>query len=242
MAGFIWRNCLTTDPVAARDFYTRVFGWTVLSGGAGILLGVGDAVVCDLMRAPQGVASKWMPYLQVDDVPAAVRRATARGGRLLVGPIPIPGVGRFAILADPHEARIGVHDLTGAHDIPSHRGPGFPRWYELTTPDPEVAAGFYGELAGLRADPRFGVGPGGWRCYRADDDGPPICGMGSQPAGESDTPRWLPYFEVDDVDAALARVVDAGGRVSFGPVDAPDDGRAAVCVDPQGAAFGLIQP
>ena len=54
-------------------------------------------------------------------------------------------------------------------------------------------------------------------------------------------PHWLPYFTVEDVDAADALVVDAGGTVVV-PVDARrPEGRILVAMDPQGAAFALYE-
>jgi predicted enzyme related to lactoylglutathione lyase len=42
----------------------------------------------------------------VDDVDATARRAGELGGRVLVGPQDIPGVGRFAVVKDPQGATI----------------------------------------------------------------------------------------------------------------------------------------
>jgi predicted enzyme related to lactoylglutathione lyase len=52
-------------------------------------------------------------------------------------------------------------------------------------------------------------------------------------------PHWLVYIAVDDVDAYAARVKELGGNVMRAPMDIPDVGRFAVCMDPQGAAFAL---
>ena len=50
---------------------------------------------------------------------------------------------------------------------------------------------------------------------------------------------WTVYIETDDVDAACAKVTEAGGKVWHGPDDVPGVGRYAVACDPQGAYFGL---
>jgi catechol 2,3-dioxygenase-like lactoylglutathione lyase family enzyme len=50
-------------------------------------------------------------------------------------------------------------------------------------------------------------------------------------------------FEVDDVDAAIARLSDAGVPVFFAPMDFPVIGlRAALVRDPEGNTVELIQP
>ena len=45
--------------------------------------------------------SLWVPYFAVADVDAEFARATAMGASTHVPPQSIPGVGRFAMLADP---------------------------------------------------------------------------------------------------------------------------------------------
>jgi len=49
---------------------------------------------------------------------------------------------------------------------------------------------------------------------------------------------WLPYFGVDDVPAAMARIEELGGGVHAGPVDIPM-AQFAVVTDPQGATFAI---
>jgi predicted enzyme related to lactoylglutathione lyase len=52
--------------------------------------------------------------------------------------------------------------------------------------------------------------------------------------------HWLVYFGTDDVDASATRAAQLGGNVVAAPMDYPG-GRFAVVLDPQGAAFGLLQ-
>jgi predicted enzyme related to lactoylglutathione lyase len=46
----------------------------------------------------------------------------------------------------------------------------------------------------------------------------------------------LPYFEVEDVEAALRRVLELGGEVIH------PGARWAVCRDSEGSPFGLAAP
>jgi predicted enzyme related to lactoylglutathione lyase len=56
------------------------------------------------------------------------------------------------------------------------------------------------------------------------------------------TPDWTTYVAVDDADATVERVRDAGGAVLAGPEDRHGLARTALCADPAGAIFGLWQP
>lgn len=62
---------------------------------------------------------------------------------------------------------------------------------------------------------------------------------------QPDTPMpefWMVYFAVDGCDAAAEKVKALGGGIHRAPEDIPGTGRFAIVTDPQGAAFGLLQP
>jgi predicted enzyme related to lactoylglutathione lyase len=63
-------------------------------------------------------------------------------------------------------------------------------------------------------------------------------GLQKKPATEQPT-AWLPYVQVDDVKATIAKVVKAGGRAVLEYQDIGDMGSIGVFVDPQGATLGL---
>ena len=54
-------------------------------------------------------------------------------------------------------------------------------------------------------------------------------------------PHWLPYFEVDDGDAAVADVERLGGELTLEPMDMPGVGKLANVADPYGAHFAVIK-
>ncbi len=111
---FFWNELLTTDTKTAVGFYTRLLGYEhkeMEMGPAGTYHvlekdGVPRAGAMKLRDA--GVAPSWLPYVAVDDCDAAVARAQRHGGKVLVPAEEIPGVGRFAVLADPTGATIAV--------------------------------------------------------------------------------------------------------------------------------------
>ena len=103
-----WNELLTTDAGAALPFYTAVFGWghgTMDMGPAGTyhLFKRDGKDVAGMMELPAAALprSLWVPYFAVADVDAEYARATAMGASTHVPPQSIPGVGRFAMLADP---------------------------------------------------------------------------------------------------------------------------------------------
>ena len=52
--------------------------------------------------------SFWLHYVQTVDVDATAAKAQELGGTLVHGPVSVPGMVQFAVLADPGGALFGV--------------------------------------------------------------------------------------------------------------------------------------
>jgi hypothetical protein len=113
---FGWNELGTRDVPAAREFYGKVFGWTVeeqeMPGmGTYFVWKDGEAVrggMIDMTgMAPDEAPPHWLVYFTVADADAAAETTKAAGGQLLNGPIDI-SVGRLAMLADPQGAFFAV--------------------------------------------------------------------------------------------------------------------------------------
>ena len=121
--------------------------------------------------------------------------------------------------------------------------PGTFCWLELATPDAEAAKAFYSQLLGWTwTDNPMGEG----MVYSMmQKDGKFVCGLfqiHEQMIAEGFPPHWACYVATDDVEAATARVSEAGGRVINGPFDVFTAGRMSVVADPSGATFGIWEP
>ena len=115
-------------------------------------------------------------------------------------------------------------------------------WYELLTSDAQAAQHFYGKVLGWRfAD--SGQPTVDYRIVQANGEG--VAGLmqitDEMRAGGA-RPIWLGYILVDDVDAAIERLVASGGAVHMAAMDMPDVGRIAMVADAQGAPFYLMRP
>ncbi len=106
---------------AAVPFYSAVFGWATRTVPMGegqppytqFLLG-GEPVAGGMAMnpmVPAEVPSYWLVYFAVDDVDASFRKAIELGAREMLGPQDFPS-GRFAIVADPQGAVLGLHRAT----------------------------------------------------------------------------------------------------------------------------------
>ena len=248
---FCWYELMTTDSKAAEAFYRGVLGWSAqdMNGphGTYTILSASEIPVGGMMAMPPdacaaGARPGWGGYVAVHDVDDYAARVTQAGGSVLRGPADIPGIARFAVVADPHGATFML--IKGFSDeppkVPAPATPGHTGWRELYAGDGESAFAFYSGLFGWTKGESFDMGPmGKYQLFAID--GVPSGGMMTKPK-EVPAPRWLYYFNVDDIDAAAARVQQGGGQILHGPMEVPGGSWIVQCTDPQGALFALLEP
>ena len=110
-----WHELATDDWKKAWDFYQELFGW---QKGEGMDMGpmgiyqiftiAGTPSGAMFNRPPQIPVSNWLYYFKVDDLDEVVERTKANGGKILNGPMDVPG-GRIAQCMDPQGAAFAVH-------------------------------------------------------------------------------------------------------------------------------------
>ena len=245
---FVWYELMTTDIAAAATFYSGVVGWSAAdSGMPGMtytIVSMADRPVGGLMpltAATSGAKPGWTGYVGVENVDATAAKASQHGGLVCREPSDIPGVGRFAVLADPQGAPFVVfHSANPAPEPPAPNTPGFAGWHELQATDWQGAFAFYSELLGWTKAEAVDMGPMGlYQLFAAGRE--PVGGMmNKQDAGP--TPFWRYYFNTDDIDAAGRRIAEHGGEVVSGPHQVPGGSWILHGLDPQGATFALVGP
>ena len=177
-------------------------------------------------------------------MPMSIRSASKPPvGQFTAPPEDIPGVGRFSVAADPHGVVFilfeGASDEERAPVVPGTTG--HVGWHELHAGDLESAFAFYSGLFGWTKGEAISMGPmgvlpdirHGRSALRRHDD---------QDPRKIPAPFWLYYFNVDAVEAAMARVKGAGGQIIHGPMQVPGGSWIAHCLDPQGAIFAMVGP
>ena len=249
---FVWYELMTNDMKAAEAFYSRVVGWEAQDAGkssecAYTIFSVGELPVAGLMEVPtearaRGVKPAWVGYVGVEDVDDFALQVTYAGGAVRRAPDDIPGIGRFAVVADPQGAVFmlfkGSEDGQGSQPAPGK--PGHIGWHELHAGEWQSAFAFYSKLFGWTKAEAVDLGAMGlYQTFATDSV--PVGGMMTKVEAVP-APFWLYYFNVDDITAAVARVKDAGGQVLHGPQQVPGGSWIAHCLDPQGVIFALTGP
>jgi uncharacterized protein len=115
--GFSWHELATTDLAASLRFYGTLFGWT--KGPAHDMGAMGVYQIFEHggtqvggMANVQGpsTAPSWLSYVHVADSTRAVAAAKAGGGRLLHGPMEVPGGSWIALMMDPQGGSFAVQE------------------------------------------------------------------------------------------------------------------------------------
>jgi predicted enzyme related to lactoylglutathione lyase len=238
----------TPDVEASEAFYRELFGWEMPELESSSELGGyrraklhGRDVAGVSPRMEDGQPTVWATYVSVADAAATLGRVGDLGGRVVVEPMDVRGLGTMAVFTDPEGAACGIWQpgtFAGAELV---NEAGSVVWNELNTRDPDRAPEFYGAVFGWDFEQRR-FETGDYTTIKAG--GRPVGGMiditGRVP--EEVPAHWLAYIATDDTDATVERARGGGGEVPFGPVDIAEVGRIAVLKDPHGAVFATIEP
>jgi predicted enzyme related to lactoylglutathione lyase len=109
-----WNELSTSDPVAARKFYTDQFGW-----GSDEFMDMGEmgeyrfleqdgtriGALCGVM---QGQQPKWRYYFRVPSISKAKETAEQKGGTIHMGPHQVPTGDYIVIGTDPQGAEFAL--------------------------------------------------------------------------------------------------------------------------------------
>ena len=243
---FAWYELLTTDVIAAKTFYAEVIGWGARNASTPdlpyMLFTAEQEPVAGLMELPaearkMGATPRWMGYVGVDDVDSTAGLIARLGGAVYVPPTDT-NIGRISVVADPQTATLALRgwrprDPPQSADLTK---PGRVGWHELLAADWRKAFDFYREIFGWQKSDAETGSTESYRLLMAD--GETFGGMLAKRPAEP-VPFWLYYFNIDDIDAATARVKTGGGQLFEGPIEVPGGSWIARYVDPQGALFAL---
>jgi uncharacterized protein len=241
---FTWYENASTDKDAAKAFYTEVIGWKTHEmdmGPAGTYVAVvaGDKPRGGLIAAQPGVPSHWVSYLRVEDVDASAAAAKENGGAVLAEPFSVPGVGRIGVVADPQGAAFALfHEENEAEAANPPAGAGAFHWTELWAKDITAVLPFYEKTFGLTTE-KMAMPDGDYYLLKS---GETMIGGAMQSKIEAAPAMWLPWVEVADVDATVARATSHGGDVKAPAFDVPGVGYMSIIGDSNGAVIGVITP
>lgn len=230
------------DDAQGRDFFSKLFDWdfavmpdmgtyALVAGGEG---GIGGGVYKYMGNAPRVLF-----YVDVVDLQKYLDQAIALGGKLIHEPMPIPGVGGFALFADPEGNVIGLYtsNFPGVERMESHEP--VPKkgcalnHFEIGVADGKKAIDFYSKLFGWKVQwyeewkygmvEPVGKGIGGGICQVPDQ-----------------APYVTLYTTVSSLKEYLKKVEQFGGKTVMPPTPIEGYGASALFSNPDGTVLGLF--
>ncbi len=243
----VWVDLSSSDPAAARDYYTKLFGWKVevapdpAAGGYALAKLDGKDVAGIGGTQSPDAPSAWMVYIGTKDADETARKVEAAGGKVIAAPFEVLKSGRMAVFQDPAGAFISVWEPNEMKGSEVMYAPNSFGWAELNARGIDKAKPFYGNVFGWgEKNSPMGEGAQTYTEFLNGQDS--IAGAMEMPdMVPAQVPSyWMVYFVVDDVDKSFTKSVDGGGTEMLAPQDFPG-GRFAIVADPQGAAFGLLK-
>jgi predicted enzyme related to lactoylglutathione lyase len=112
---FIHAELATTNVPKAKAFYSKLFKWKFKDlpmptpAGKYTMIdprgGTGGGIMRQMMP---GAESAWMPYVLVDDIDAATKRAKKLRAKIMKDVTEVKGSGWLSIIVDPTGAMLGL--------------------------------------------------------------------------------------------------------------------------------------
>ncbi|MEV4033134.1 VOC family protein [Streptomyces umbrinus] len=245
-----WVDLGTSDIDGATSFYNGLFGWDFRSagpesGGYGFFQLAGKTAAGGMQTSPEQGPPSWNVFFQTPDADATAKAVERTGGKVLMPPDDVMKEGRLAVFSDKAGVSFGVWQPGQLRGIDIAGDAGSLCWVELYTPDIAAAAAFYYSVLGMETSAM--PFPGGtYTCLNPAEGGEDSMFGGVVPLADDPTEQetgayWLPYFEVADTDALVAKAEELGGTVRMPATSVEGVGRIAKLADPYGARFAVIK-
>lgn len=112
---FGWMQLGTSDPKVAREFYEKLFKWTLASkelhsGGPYIEVDAGEGPCAGIAKGDRPNESHWIPFVNVEDIHVHTEKAEKLGAKIVVPITDLGGdEGFFSVFVDPTGAVLGLY-------------------------------------------------------------------------------------------------------------------------------------
>lgn len=245
---FSWFELATLNQAAAKEFYSRLFGWSVVDFPMGPSevysmfkldgLDVAGSYTLRPDMLAQNIPPHWDIYIAVDSADETAAQIESFGGKLLSEPFDVMTYGRMAVAADPTGAVFCIWQPISHLGARISSPDGTVCWADLVTAEPEAASEFYAGVFGWQfvKSPTDSTGYLHIKSGDANIGGiPPANGNPGVP------PHWMLYFSASDIDITTNKAGSLGATTLLPVTEIPETGNISVLSDPQGAMFALYQ-
>jgi predicted enzyme related to lactoylglutathione lyase len=243
---FVWFDYVAKDIKKAQGFFGELFNWKTQEiptpdGSGYTMIALGDQTIGGYMTTPKGApeVGHWVSHLQTPDAKATCAKIVSLGGKVYKEPERMGDYGTMAIVADNGGGVFALWQPTKAEGTGDYKDvAGAFCWNELAAHDPVKAVGFYSQLGFTEEKMEM---PGMGTYHVLNSDGKARAGVMKSPMPEAPQ-AWMPYVQVTNVDAIVAKATKLGAKVHVPPNDVATVGRLAIFTDPQGGWLGILAP
>jgi predicted enzyme related to lactoylglutathione lyase len=246
---FCWIELSTIDQDAAKKFYSTLLGWTVNDNPMGpgevytiFRLNGRDVAAGYTMNKQERathVPPHWNLYIAVDNADESAAKAAKAGGHVMSPPFDVMDVGRMAVVQDPTGAAFCLWQAKKHSGLAAVGEDGAFCWADLSTPDPQRAGRFYGDLFGWKLETGQNDPSGYLHIKNGDKHIGGIPPAAYRPAGAP--AHWMLYFQTAGVETSTEKAKQLGAKVHMSPQKMEGVGTWSIVSDPQGATFALFQ-
>ena len=234
-----WLDLVTTDLNDAAGFYHGLLGWELTAEhrrtGLHIVGEVDHHAVAGMMDSSEfeggGGIARWTVFFRVERLEDSVGVAISEGGFLRLAPTTTAEGVRVALLEDPSGAVFGLIEQDPKFGIEPLTTTGGFVAAELHTDDLDVADFYRAVFHWVIIDDPDSSS------LIFERSGTSVAGLVADSPLMLTSPRWVVYFEIEDLDEAVQRTEWLGGSVVA--LAADDEVPCAIVRDPEGAVLGL---
>lgn len=114
---YSWHELSTSDYKAAFAFYSALFGWEKIAEhdmgelGFYFIYGLNGTQLGGFFNAPPGAPHAWLGYVRVKDVHQTAKKVKSAGGKVVNGPMEVPGGDWIVQGVDKQGAAFAAHTL-----------------------------------------------------------------------------------------------------------------------------------
>lgn len=240
---FVWHDLLTNNIVEAKRFYGGLFGWrfrTEKDAEKNVLIINRGKVIGNIREDIENIRGEnkaiWLSSLSVSDVDEAVEVVRTHRGEVFADAASLSDRGRYAIVSDSQGAALMLLRADGGDPVDRKPLVGEWLWMELWTRDLIRAAEFYQALVAYQIKEKLDKADENYQHFKRKDI--VRAGMLKLPLNTV-KPNWLPYVRVINVQQAVAKAQQLGGRIIIEPDLQMEQGNIAVIADPTGAVLAI---
>ncbi|MGA2531250.1 MAG: VOC family protein [Acidimicrobiales bacterium] len=243
-----WVDLWTSDVEGSRRFYSELFGWKAedpspefggyfmfTRDGVPVAGGMGD-------MGDMKADNTWKVFLETDDLAKALETSESLGAQVIAPAMAVADLGSQAVLVDPTGAVFGAWQPGTFPGFTVFGEHGALSWCELLTREYEKAVEFYRASFGWDTATVSDTDEFRYTTLHHETGEAELAGI-MDAAGflpEAIPSHWSIFWEVDELDAAVAKLIALGGSVVSEARDTPY-GRLGGVTDPTGAQFKLRQ-